>query len=79
MSDAEVRRDLALGRDERFERTRLYGAVFAALESSGKSVVPRAMIPTIELHSPKITRRLTTDWFAHRVEERYQRCLARAP
>ena len=79
MSDAEVRRDLALGRDERFERTRLYRAVFAALESSGKSVVPRAMIPTIELHSPKITRRLTTDWFAHRVEERYQRCLARAP
>ncbi len=40
--------------------------------------VPRAVLPAITLKSPKITRKLTTEWFARRVDERYQRCVARA-
>ena len=37
-----------------------------------------AMLPRIRLHSPKITRKLTTEWFAKRVNQRYQRCMRRA-
>ena len=40
--------------------------------------LPRAVLPRIRLQSPKITRPLTTEWFARRVDERFQRCLARA-
>ena len=73
-----MRRDLALGRDESFQRTRLYNGVYELLERAPGAGPPRAIVPTIELKSPKITRKLTTEWFANRVEERYRRCLARA-
>jgi hypothetical protein len=78
LNDAEVRRDLLLGREERFEGTKIYDGVFELLERAPGVDLPRAIIPTIELKSPKITRRLTTEWFANRVDERYRRCLARA-
>ena len=29
----------------------------------------------IRLQGPKISRNLTTDWYAHRVDERFARCL----
>jgi hypothetical protein len=77
MSNEAIRRDLRLEKAHNFEKTRLYARVFALAEKvSGKSV-PRAVLPSIPLHSPKIRRSLTTDWFANRVEARYQACLKR--
>jgi Protein of unknown function (DUF1615) len=37
----------------------------------------RRRVPRISLHSPKITRELTTQWLAGRVDSRYQDCLRR--
>jgi len=77
MSEAEIRRDLALGKEEAFEHSRLDARVFALADEMARKREPRAIVPTIVLSSPKITRRLTTDWFAHRVDERFRACLAR--
>lgn len=76
--DAAVRRALKLGHTLRFEETDLYRDVFAMAERETGRPLPRAMMPRIRLESPKISRRLTTEWFATRVEKRYRQCMARA-
>lgn len=76
--DAAVRRALKLGHTLRFEKTDLYREVFAMAERETGKPLPRALMPRIRLQSPKITRRLTTEWFAGRVEKRYRQCMARA-
>jgi hypothetical protein len=78
MSASAIRRDLERGRTQDFEKTRLYSRVFALADQLSGKAVPRAVLPRIVLQSPKITRKLTTDWFANRVAERYRSCLARS-
>ena len=78
MSDRAIRRDLERSRGEDFDRSDLAIKVFALAEQRSGQPQPRAVVPRIVLQSPKITRRLTTEWFARRVDERYRRCLQRA-
>lgn len=77
LDDRAIRRDLELGREENFGDSKLFKRVFALADKELKGTVPRALVPTIRLESPKITRKLTTEWFAKRVDERYERCLTR--
>lgn len=77
MDERAIRRDLELGREQAFEDSKLFKRVFALADKQLKDKVPRAMVPNIRLESPKITRKLTTEWFARRVDERYERCLLR--
>jgi len=77
MSASDIRRDLGVEKREAFEATPLYRKVFALAEARHGKAVPRAVLPVIELHTPKTTRRLTTRWFAERVAARQKRCLAR--
>ena len=77
LSDAAIRRDLERGDQSDFAHTKLYKRVFSLGDKGRAKPLPRAVVPKIRLQSPKITRKLTTEWFAKRVEERYERCLAR--
>jgi len=79
MSDIAIRHDLEAGTSAEFAETDLYAKVYALAERKAGRPLPRAVLPGITLESPKITRKLTTAWFAQRVEERWQRCLGRAP
>ena len=79
LSDFAIREELELEKSADFEQSRIYKRVFEAADQiAGSRPAPRAVLPKIDLHSPKITRNLTTDWFASRVENRYQACLKRA-
>jgi len=74
LSDDDIRRDLEQESLPSLEQTRLWIRVFELADAAARRPVPRAVLPRIQLHSPKITRSLTTEWFARRVDERYQRC-----
>ena len=76
LDDHEIRRELERGSGEDFDRSPLLVRVFAMAEARSGQPQARAVLPRIVLKSPKITRRLTTEWFARRVDERFRRCLA---
>lgn len=76
MRNPVIRDQLDQGQTLAFEDTELYRKVFELAEQADGRKLPRALLPGIVLQSPKITRKLTTAWFAKRVDERYQRCMS---
>jgi hypothetical protein len=78
IGDAAVRRALEQGESADFPDSALYRRIFELADRLEGRQLPRARVPEIALQSPKITRKLTTAWFAQRVDERYRRCLARS-
>lgn len=77
MNDRDIRKALATGDRLDFGDSELYRRVYDLADSRKGQTLPRAVLPGIELDSPKITRRLTTGWFADRVNTRYQQCIRR--
>ncbi len=77
LSDADMLRDLKQEKSAGFTQTTLYNRLMQLADQSQGRKVAREIMPEIRLQSPKITRKLTTAWFADRVDGRYQRCLAR--
>ena len=77
MNERQIRRELERSNRLDFNDTQLYARVFALGEAAAGKPLPRAVIPGITLESPKITRELTTAWFAERVNGRYRQCLGR--
>lgn len=76
MNDSAIRDALEQGEQAGFDHTRLYGRVYELADRIERRPLPRALVPKIALKSPKITRPLTTEWFANRVQSRYERCMA---
>ncbi|GHB13899.1 DUF1615 domain-containing protein [Salinicola rhizosphaerae] len=77
MDDGEIRDALEKENSLEFEQTELYEKVHALAARQEGQPIPYAHLPGIKLESPKITRNLTTAWFAKRVDERWQQCMQR--
>ena len=75
LTTAQIHRDLALERSPELQSSPLYRRVFAMADERPGARAPRAILPQIELHTPKTKRHLTTAWFAERVAARQERCL----
>ncbi|HDZ8882468.1 DUF1615 domain-containing protein [Aeromonas sp. FDAARGOS 1403] len=75
MSKQAIHQSLKLGDTAEFGQSDLYHRVFTLADQKVGKRLPRAILPGIQLKSPKITRNLTTAWFAKRVDEREQRCV----
>ena len=78
ISNEKIHETLLKSREHGFERSELYLGVFDIAERRNGKPLPRATLPRIRLQSPKITRKLTTEWFATRVNKRYRNCMVRA-
>jgi hypothetical protein len=76
LDDGAIHAALEEGRSARFEQSAVYREVFRLAEQRVHHSLPRAAIPQIQLEGPKIERRLTTEWYARRVDGRFQACLA---
>ncbi|MFB2857034.1 DUF1615 domain-containing protein [Aeromonas allosaccharophila] len=75
MSKQAIHQSLKLGDTAEFAETDLYHRIFTLADKQVGKRQPRAILPGIQLKSPKITRNLTTAWFAKRVDDREQRCV----
>ena len=75
LSDGAIHNALSEGRSKGFESTQLYQRVFALGDAKRGRMIPRAALPQIKLGGPKIKRDLSTAWYAHRVDDRFKRCL----
>ncbi|MGL4767245.1 MAG: DUF1615 family protein [Formosimonas sp.] len=75
-TEADVLRDLKREKQADFVETTVYQTI-AQLHQKQFGSVLQEQIPTIVLKSDKITRKLTTQWYADNVNRRFKNCLAR--
>jgi hypothetical protein len=75
MGDEAIHDALEQSKSAEFERTQLYRGIFTLADRAAGQPLPREALPRIQLHGPKIARSLTTDWYAHRVDQRFKRCV----
>jgi hypothetical protein len=77
LDERTVRRDLESEKTEVFEDTDTYNRVRTTWRAKFHSEPTYAIVPTVQLESPKLSTPHTTAWFAQSVQKRYDACLAR--
>lgn len=70
----QIENDLRREKEAGFVRTPTYQAISNMHQSRHKTVI-RETLPKIALKSVKISKSLTTEWFAKQVDTRYARCV----
>lgn len=77
LSERQLRRDVLKEKQADFEETDTWRAVKQAYERVTGKHPEYAQLPEVIIRSPKLSRELTTGWYAHSVDQHFQRCMAR--
>ncbi len=74
ISEWTIERDANKEKSADFEDTKSWQEVRAAWEKKTGKTAPYALMPEVQLNSPKLLRTRSTAWFAGAVKRRYQEC-----
>lgn len=74
----QIRSDLKHEKDEKFEKTQTYKAIIELFETKIGKKSFYAMMPEVIISGPKLSRDYNTNWFATRVNGRYETCMQKA-
>lgn len=77
LTHSEILSDLRLEKTNHFDKTKTFQRTYQLADKMSGRVLPREVLPEIALQGPKIQRKLSTAWFADRVNTRMSSCLAR--
>ncbi|WP_436897025.1 DUF1615 family protein [Acinetobacter gyllenbergii] len=74
----QIRADLKKEKEQKFEDTQTYLAVQKLYQTKTNKEPIYAMMPEVVISGPKLSRDYNTNWFASRVNGRYETCMQRA-
>jgi hypothetical protein len=74
LSSTSIRGDLLKEKTEEFEDTATYNKINAFYLAKFKKEAPYAVMPHVAIEGPKLSRVYDTNWYAKRVNGRFQHC-----
>jgi hypothetical protein len=77
LSERRLRKDVLKEKKLELEETDTWNAIKSVYQEVTGETPAYAQLPTVTIHSPKISGEKSTAWFARNVDKRYQRCMAR--
>jgi hypothetical protein len=74
----QIRSDLKKEKEKKFEDTQTYLALQKLYQNKTNKEPMYAVMPQVVISGPKLSRDYNTNWFASRVNGRYESCMQRA-
>lgn len=78
LPESQIRSDLKKEKRQSFEETKTYQMVNELFTKKRKAKPSYAIMPQVVITGPKLSQDYNTNWFATRVDKRYQTCMATA-
>lgn len=78
LSERQIRADLRKEKSKEFEQTKTYQLVNELFQQKYGKKPSYAIMPKVVISGPKLSKDYNTNWFATRVDKRYQTCMATA-
>jgi hypothetical protein len=78
LSERRIREDVRREKTAAFERTDTYRAIKRTFAQKFGTPPRYAIVPQVEIDSPKMRSKRSTAWFAQSVQRRYDSCMASA-